>query len=115
VENKTVPPVHTTGGAVDLTVIDAQGAALNMGTAFDDFSPAAHTAYYENRRLLPKDAAIRDHRRLLYNAMTAVGFTSLPSEWWHYDFGDRFWGYYKRKPAVYSGVFDLEELYANQE
>ena len=115
VENKAVPPVHTTGGAVDLTLIGKSGEALDMGTAFDDFSPAAHTAYYENRRLSQADIEIRDRRRLLYNAMTAAGFTNLPSEWWHYDFGDRFWGYYKKKPAVYSGVFDPEELYANQE
>ena len=115
VENRTVPPVHTTGGAVDLTMIDASGEPLDMGTAFDDFSHAAHTAYYENRRLSQSDIGIRDHRRLLYNVMTAVGFTNLPSEWWHYDFGDRFWGYYKKKPAVYSGVFDPEELYADQE
>ena len=30
-------PVHTTGGAVDLTLIDTNGKPLNMGTDFDDF------------------------------------------------------------------------------
>ena len=100
--NVLLPPVHTTGGAVDLTLIDSDGNELDMGTEFDSFSEAASTAYYEQ---VGTDTKIRDNRRMLYNAMTGAGFTNLPSEWWHYDFGDRFWAYYNRKPAIYKGVF----------
>ena len=100
--NVLLPPVHTTGGAVDLTLIDSDGNELDMGTEFDSFSEAASTAYYEQSGA---DTKIRDNRRMLYKAMTGAGFTNLPSEWWHYDFGDRFWAYYNRKPAIYNGVF----------
>ncbi|MEJ0071754.1 MAG: M15 family metallopeptidase [Pseudomonadota bacterium] len=33
---------HSRGVAVDLTLIDRQGAPLDMGTGFDDFSDRAH-------------------------------------------------------------------------
>lgn len=102
-----LPPVHTTGGAVDVTLVDCNGLELDMGTGFDDFSEKAHTAYYENGG----NNQVRDNRRLLYDVMMQAGFTNLPSEWWHYDFGDRFWAYYKDCPAVYRGVFTQEELY----
>lgn len=103
------PFVHSTGGAVDLTIVDETFQELDMGTGFDDFSDKAHTAYFENDSL--QDAAseqIRKNRRLLFNIMTGVGFTNLPSEWWHYDYGDRFWSYYSNKPAIYEGILSID-------
>ncbi len=41
------PPCHTTGGAVDVTLVDFHGRELNMGTEFDSFSLKAHAEYYE--------------------------------------------------------------------
>lgn len=107
VANRDMPPVHTTGGAVDVTIIDASGKELEMGSAFDEFTERTQTAYFENK----EDEEIKRNRRLLYSVMTDAGFTNLPSEWWHYDYGDRFWAYYQEKPAVYRGVFAKEELY----
>jgi len=105
------PFVHSTGGAVDLTIVDESFQELDMGTAFDDFSEKAHTAYYETAKLQDEGfEQIRRNRRLLYNVMTGVGFTNLPSEWWHYDYGDRFWSYYTKKPAIYEGILTIERL-----
>lgn len=95
------PPVHTTGGAIDLTVLDNRGYPLDMGTGFDNFTDMAFTAYFEQTGPIQ----VRDNRRLLYHAMRLAGFTNLPSEWWHYDYGDRFWAYYQKQPAFYSGIF----------
>lgn len=78
-----------------------------MGTGFDSFSDKTRTDYYETNSI---DLNIRNNRRILYNAMISAGFTNLPSEWWHFDFGDRFWGYYNNKPAIYEGVFDISEI-----
>lgn len=94
------PSVHNTGGAVDLTILDDQGYPLPMGTAFDDFTQAAHIDHFETH----EGPAYRDNRRLLYACMTAVGFTNLPSEWWHYDYGTNFWSYYTGQPAIYTGI-----------
>ena len=41
------PPCHTTGGALDVTLIDADGKELDMGTDFDAFSLMANTDYFE--------------------------------------------------------------------
>lgn len=106
VEDRDIPPVHTTGGAVDLTIIDENGTDLPMGTAFDDFTEKTDTAWFEKGG----DTAVRDNRRLLYHVMTEAGFTNLPSEWWHFDYGDRFWAYYTKSPTLYRGVFRREEF-----
>lgn len=112
------PYAHSTGGAVDLTIVYEDGRELNMGTEFDDFTDKANTAYYEDCRMDRQDeeeaVAIRDNRRLLYYTMTSAGFTNLPSEWWHYDYGDRFWSSYSKKPALYKGVLFCEELFLNK-
>ena len=74
-----------------------------MGTEFDSFSPVTSTNAFEKTN----NEEIKNNRRILYNAMTKAGFTNLPSEWWHYDYKDRAWAYYKEKPAEYKGIFKL--------
>ena len=79
-KNEINPPVHTTGGAVDLTIVDSNNIELDMGTKFDSFEKNAVIFYYE--KCQDKDAllCIRNNRRLLYNLMIQNGFTNLPSE-----------------------------------
>ena len=110
VADRFLPPVHTTGGAIDLTIQDARGQVLSMGTGFDAFTDKTHTAYFEQQKHQEDAEEIRNNRRLLYAVMTGAGFTNLPSEWWHFDYGDRFWAYYTGQPAIYSGVFTIDEI-----
>lgn len=98
------PFVHSTGGAVDLTIVDENGNELDMGTGFDDFTDKAHTDYFEHS----DEADIKNNRRLLYAVMTSCGFTNFPSEWWHYDYGDSFWAVIKKRSALYSGVYSIK-------
>lgn len=102
-EDISRPAAHSTGGAVDLTITD-MGRELDMGTEFDDFSDKAHSAYFE----IYDNRTIRDNRRLLYGCMTAAGFTNLPTEWWHFDYGDAFWSCYTGRPAIYAGILSEE-------
>ena len=37
-----------------------------------------------------------------------AGFTNLPSEWWHYEYGTKFWSYFKGRPALYKGIIDIK-------
>lgn len=98
------PPAHNTGGAVDLTLYDIyKHEELPMGTAFDDLSEKAATAYFESHAGTDADIAVRDARRVLYWAMTEAGFANLPVEWWHYDYGDGIWSFYAKKPAIFMG------------
>lgn len=107
-KNEVLPPLHTTGGSVDLTIIDlVTGKDLDFGIGFDDFSDLTNTASYEKEN---SDVLVRDNRRLLYNIMIEAGFTNLPSEVWHYDYGNRSWGYYKKKPAIYKGVLEMDKI-----
>lgn len=107
-ENPNLPPAHTTGGAVDLTLIDENGNELDMGTGFDDFSEKATTDYFEKPEY--DGTQVQKNRRILYQAMTKAGFTNLPSEWWHYDYGNRNWANFSKNEAVYKGVFSKQDL-----
>ena len=45
---------------------------------------------------------------MLYNVMTAAGFANLPSEWWHYDYGDNMWAQLTGGKAIYAGILDAD-------
>ena len=105
------PSPHLTGGAVDVTLCDADGLLLDMGTLFDEAIPASHTDYFERQESLDeRQARARDHRRLLFHAMHEQGFTNLPSEWWHYDFGDQLWASYGGHGQALYGPTELETI-----
>lgn len=91
---------HTTGGAVDVSLA-IDGQVLELGTAFDDFSPAAALIACEADENSPQ----REGRRVLSAAMVRAGFAPYPSEWWHWSYGDQFWAATFHKPcAVYDTV-----------
>lgn len=70
---------HNMGVAIDLTLAErASGAALDMGTAFDTFSPAAHTA--------SAAGDVARNRRRLVSAMERHGFANYDQEWWHFSY-----------------------------
>lgn len=98
------PSLHNTGGAVDLTLITDNGYELNMGTLFNDFTDRAWTNHFEKYE---NNKDVRENRRILYKSMIDAGFTNLPSEWWHYDYGTKFWAYFKDTDALYKGVLDI--------
>jgi D-alanyl-D-alanine dipeptidase len=37
--------------------------------------------------------------------MLEAGFTNLPSEWWHYEYGDMNWAHARGQKAIYQGIF----------
>ena len=68
---------HNLGLAIDLTLVDLQsGRELEMGTPFDTFSAAAHTANASG------EAAA--NRQMLKAAMEREGFVNYDQEWWHF-------------------------------
>lgn len=102
--DKLYPSVHSTGGAIDLTLAEKKSKIeLNMGCEFDSFDKKSYSDYFENG----VNVEACTNRRLLYNAMISSGFTNLPSEFWHYDYGDSNWAYYKKQPAKYRGMLSL--------
>lgn len=70
---------HNLGLAIDLTLIDAAtGRELEMGTPFDTFSAAAHTAN--------ATGIVATNRQMLKAAMEREGFVNYDQEWWHFSF-----------------------------
>jgi D-alanyl-D-alanine dipeptidase len=69
---------HSRGVALDLTLVDAAGEALDMGTGFDDFTPLSHHAS------LAVPPAAQANRLMLLGIMTAAGWDFYRNEWWHY-------------------------------
>lgn len=104
-EDKEFPPAHTTGGAIDLTLIK-DGKELDFGTGFDSFGDKTNTTWFENHN---ENDEIRDNRRFLYYTMINAGFTNLPSEWWHYEYGDQNYAKITGKKAIYKGIFKFDE------
>jgi zinc D-Ala-D-Ala dipeptidase len=78
--------IHSFGCAVDITVADAGGAPLDMGTPHDFFGELARVDH-EQRFLADGQLTAAQHgnRLLLRRAMTAAGWRVLASEWWHFD------------------------------
>lgn len=104
-----LPCLHNTGGSVDLTIVGPDGSELNMGSEFDEFTERAWTSYYEDAsKGEGKDKEARENRRMLYNVMYATGFTNLPSEWWHFDYGNEKWGQYTGNVPIYGGILDAQ-------
>jgi len=83
---------HNRGAAVDLTLVDAQGKELNMGTPFDFFGKEAHHTYTEH----PKE--VLENRKLLKETLNKYNFKSIYSEWWHYEY----------RPEIQSKVENFE-------
>ncbi len=70
---------HNLGVAVDLTLVNlATSQPLEMGTPFDTFSEAAHTAN--------ATGIARTNRDRLVRAMEREGWTNYAQEWWHFTF-----------------------------
>lgn len=70
---------HTRGTAVDLTLVDANGKDMDMGTDFDHMTALSH---HFSAQVSP---AAQANRSLLLNIMEQAGFQHLPHEWWHYE------------------------------
>lgn len=82
--------LHNYGLAVDVSILDATGAPLPMGTEVDHLGPEAHITH--EARLVQSGkmtAAEQANRQLLRTVMRAAGFRALPSEWWHFNWCSR--------------------------
>lgn len=89
--DETTWPIHSTGGAVDLTLRRIGSSELAcMGGSFDDPTEISFTNYYEGKSS-DSDREAKKNRRILYHAMRAEDFTNYPCEWWHFDYGTQMW------------------------
>jgi len=90
--NPQTPPPHSTGAAVDLTLVDATGQPVNMGSPIDEVSERSHPDFFQRQTDEWSQQVQRD-RGLLRDIMLAAGFQQHPNEWWHFSQGDQLWAW----------------------
>ena len=95
--NRSIPP-HLTGGALDVALMENQ-TLVDMGSAANAITERSQLLSVQ----IPPLALA--HRKLLLMAMLQAGFAPMPSEWWHYSYGDCYWAAYAQQPqAIYGQV-----------
>ena len=90
--DEKTPPPHSTGAAVDVTLVDDAGQIVNMGSPIDEMSERSHPDYYANSDR-PEAQKYHVHRQLLQDVMLKAGFQRNPREWWHFSIGDQMWAW----------------------
>lgn len=90
--DEKTPPPHSTGAAVDVTLVDDAGQIVNMGSPIDEMSERSHPDYYANSDR-PEAQKYHAHRQLLQDVMLKAGFKRNPREWWHFSIGDQMWAW----------------------
>lgn len=78
--------LHNYGAAVDVSIIDANGFPLDMGTPYDFFGEKAHPQkeqyFLDNGELTQRQVF---NREILREVMRKGGFFGIQTEWWHFN------------------------------
>ncbi|MFC6062073.1 nitrilase-related carbon-nitrogen hydrolase [Streptomyces ochraceiscleroticus] len=80
---------HSAGGAVDLLLVTAGGAEMDMGSPLNAGPEESAGACFTHAPGLSAEA--RANRRVLSTALARAGLVNYPTEWWHWSYGDRYW------------------------
>ena len=98
--SKNIPP-HSTGGAIDLYLVDNQGNIVEMGIKVGDLvsDPDGSISQTNSIKI---SAEAQKNRQIMNKVLQEVGFINYPTEYWHWSYGDRYWAYNnKEKSAIY--------------
>ncbi|KGF72666.1 D-alanyl-D-alanine dipeptidase [Neosynechococcus sphagnicola sy1] len=95
----TMPPPHSTGAALDLTLVDGTGQVVDMGSPIDECSPRSYPDYFQISDR-PLERQYHHHRQLLARVMIAAGFQRHPQEWWHFSWGDQLWAWLSQQSGT---------------
>jgi zinc D-Ala-D-Ala dipeptidase len=88
--NPLTPPPHSTGAAIDLTIVDSTGQPIDMGGEIDELSVRSYPDHYVG---LADSEALDQNRQLLNYCMSQAGFERHYHEWWHFSYGDQLWAW----------------------
>lgn len=91
--NPLTPPPHSTGAAIDVTLVDAAGQVVDMGSPIDEISDRSRPDYFAD--CSHAESAFHAHRQLLRQIMESSGFCQHPNEWWHFSIGDQMWAWFE--------------------
>jgi len=97
------PPPHSTGAAVDVTLVDGLGQPVAMGSAIDELSPRSYPNHF-GASIDRQEQVYHHHRQWLNDCMTTAGFSRHPNEWWHFSLGDQMWAWLKHQTEPGTGA-----------
>jgi D-alanyl-D-alanine dipeptidase len=93
----TERPPHSTGGAVDITLLNRNGR-LDLGCPINWSGP-------ESRTNAAVGVAAERARSVLVDACASAGLVNYPYEWWHWSYGDPYWAVVTgHAAAVYDAI-----------
>ena len=103
-QNPSCPPPHSTGAAIDVSLVNAKGNMIFMGSNIDEMSQRSIPDFYQKYN--SEEALLWNNRRnILKTVLLKFGFVQHPNEWWHFSYGDQLWAWKKKKPnAIYGRV-----------
>jgi D-alanyl-D-alanine dipeptidase len=90
--DRATPPPHSTGAALDITLVDENNQIIEMGSPIDEISPRSYPNHFANSSE-PREKQYHQNRELLKEIMVEAGFQQHPNEWWHFCFGDQMWAW----------------------
>ncbi|MGD1952493.1 MAG: M15 family metallopeptidase [Leptolyngbyaceae cyanobacterium] len=97
------PPPHSTGAAIDITLVDARQQGVDMGSAIDEISERSYPNHFADKS---EGKRFHHHRTLLAQAMQTAGFYQHPHEWWHFSLGDQLWAWLSNHSVARYGRAD---------
>ncbi len=103
-QDSRCPPPHSTGGALDVCLLDKDGNLVEMGSTVDQLDETSKPDFYA--KMKNEEAIIWNSRRnLLREIMNKFGFAQHPNEWWHFSYGDQLWAWKNKKEnAIYGKI-----------
>lgn len=96
---KNIPP-HSTGGAIDVYLIDDKGIAIDMGIHPEDWMKDDDGSLSLTSSSVISIEA-QKNRKIMSNVLEALDFVNYPTEYWHWSYGDRYWAYHKRNLTLF--------------
>ena len=108
------PPPHSTGAAIDVTLVSHQNQVVDMGSPIDEVSPRSIPDYFAPTSFSPDDPIaspdtlisgdrtlhFHQNRQLLREIMHRAGFRQHPNEWWHFSWGDQLWAWQMNREST---------------
>jgi zinc D-Ala-D-Ala dipeptidase len=100
-DSENIPP-HSTGGAIDVYLINDKGEAVDMGIHPKDWMTDLNGSLSLTDSDVISEKA-KQYRHTMSMVLSQVGFVNYPTEYWHWSYGDRYWAYNQHKShAIYS-------------
>lgn len=103
-----IPP-HSTGGTIDIYLVDDQGKPVDMGIEVVNWMNDVDGSLSKTHSEKISEKA-RQYRAIMSTALERVGFVNYLGEYWHWSYGDRYCAYHAKKPyAIYDSVSEQHQ------